>query len=168
MAVTLGLALQRTPGLEAAQTNASIFAEIPYALTFNREVDFMRSLLHEPNKDFDQKLYASVGTNSEGPIIISYRLVSFVFFYPPGIAHAPSATEMVRPDQLLCTEGTVKRRAAKDEIPANYVRISDSQRKVVGAELDLVLSVASLDKPGESKCLRRSFRFVYRNGWKEE
>ena len=168
LAAAIVLALQSAPGLLAAQTNASIFSELPYASTLNREVDFMRSLLEETNRDFDQKVYALVGTNGSAPIVISYSLVSFVFYYPAGIVHAPSATEMVQPDQLICTKGIVKRRDAKDEIPANYVRMSDMQRKEVGAELDLVLSVAPLDKPGETKCLRGSFRFVYRNGWKEE
>lgn len=168
LTIALGLALQSSLGLQAAQTNASVFPELPYASTLNREVDFMRSLLEEPNRDFDQKVYASVGTNGTGPIVISYSLVSFVFHYPAGVPHAASATEMVQPDQLVCTKEGVKRREIKDEIPANYVRISDSQTKVIGAELDLVLSVAPLGKPENTKCVRRSFRFVYRNGWKEE
>jgi hypothetical protein len=168
LAVALVLALRSTMALQAAQTNASVFAELPYALTLNREVDFMRSLLDETNRDFDQKVYASVGTNGGSLIVVSYSLVSFVFHYPEGIAHAPSATEMVQPDQLVCTKEGVKRRSIKDEIPANYVRVSDSQRKEVGAELGLVLSVAPLGKPEETKCLRRSFQFIYRNGWREQ
>jgi hypothetical protein len=168
MTIALGLALQCILGLQAAQTNASVFRELAYASTLNREVDFMRSLLEETNRDFDQKVYASVGTSGSAPIVISYSLVSFVFHYPAGIPHAPSTTEMVQPDQLVCTKAGVKRRDTKDEFPANYVRVSDSQSKDIGAELDLVLSVAPLGKPGEIKCLRRSFRFVHRNGWKEE
>jgi hypothetical protein len=168
LAVALGLALRSTNALQAAQTNASVFAELPYALTLNREVDFMRSLLEETNRNFDQKVYASVGTGGGSAIVVSYSLVSFVFHYPAGIAHAPSATEMEQPDQLVCSKEGIKRRSTKDEIPANYVRVSDSQRKEVGAELELVLSVAPLGKPEEPKCLKRSFRFVYRNGWKED
>jgi hypothetical protein len=168
LAVALGLVLRSTMALQAAQTNASVFAELPYALTLNREVDFMRSLLQETNRDFDQKVYASVGTGGGSPIVVSYSLVSFVFHYPAGIAHAPSATEMVQPDQLVCTKEGIKRRSSKDEIPANYVRIPDSRRKEVGAELELVLSVVPLGKPEETKCLKRSFQFVYRNGWKAE
>ena len=168
LAVSLGLALQSTLGLQAAQTNASIFPELPYAAAANREVDFMRSLLEETNRDFDQKVYGSVRTNTSGPIVISYSLVSFVFHYPAGIAHAPSATEMVQPNQLVCTKEGITRQDTKDEIPGNYVRISDSNSKEVTAELDLLLSVAPLGKPEELKPLRRSFRFVYRNGWKDE
>jgi hypothetical protein len=168
LAVALGLALLSTGVLQAAQTNASVYADLPYALTLNREVDFMRSLLEETNRDFDQKVYASVGTNGSSPIVVSYSLVSFVFHYPGGVAHAPSATEMVQPDQLVCTKEGIKRRSIKDEIPANYVRVSDWHTKDVGAELDLVLSVAPLGKPEETKCLKRSFHFVYRNGWKEK
>ena len=168
LAVALGLALRSTMALQAAQTNASDFAELPYALTLNREVDFMRSLLEETNRDFERKIYASVGGSGGSPIVVSYSLVSFVFHYPVGITHAPSATEMVQPDQMVCTKESIQRRSTKDEIPANYVRVSDSQRKEIGAELELVLSVAPLGKPEQTKSLKRSFQFVYRNGWKVE
>jgi hypothetical protein len=168
LAVALILALQSATAIQVGQTNASIFPDLPYSATVDREVDFMRSLLEETNRDFDQRVYSSVRTNTSGPIVISYNLVSFVFHYPAGVPHAPSATEMVNPDQLVCTKEGTRRRDTTDEIPANYVRIADSHRKEVSAELDLLLSVAPLGKPEELKHLRRSFRFVYRNGWKED
>jgi len=168
LTVAFSLALEPTVTSQAAQTNLFNFQSVPYASAFNREVDFMRSLLEETNRNFDEKVYSSVRTNVSGPIVISYSLVSFVFHYPAGVAHAGSATEMGQPDELVCTKQSILRRATTNEIPANYIRILDTHRKDVSAELDLLLGVAPLGKPEDVKYLRRCFRYVYRDGWKEE
>jgi len=134
----------------------------------NREVDFMRSLLQETNKAFDDKIWRSVKRDVAKPTVVSYQLVSFVFYYPTGVPYAPSATEMAQPDELVFVNDSVHRKATTNEVPANYVRVLDAHRKTIGVQLDLLLAVAPLDKPNDLVSLRRSFRFVYRNGWNEE
>jgi len=168
LAIALGLAVSPTVSSQAAQTNVSVFAGFPWAENVNREVDLARSLLAETNRSFDQKVYDSVRTNAHDPLVISFHLVSFIFYYPTGVAFLGSVTQMGQPDELVCTKDGILRRATTNEISANYVRVLDAHRKSVGADLDLFLGVAPLGKPQEAKYFRRSFRFVYQNGWKED
>jgi hypothetical protein len=87
-------------------TNPAIFRELAWAESYNREVDLIHSLLNQTNRNFDQKVYSSFTTNTNGPVVISYHLVSFTFYYPAGIAIPPSSTEMANPDELVCRRTT--------------------------------------------------------------
>jgi hypothetical protein len=168
--VTLGccVALGQEAVLWAAEKSASIVPGLAWTGTYNREVDFARSLLEQTNRVFDEKVWRSVTTDVAKPMVVSYELVSVIFSYPTGSSYAPSATEMVQPDELVMAKGCVVRRATTNEIPANYVRVLDAQRKNVGAEVNVLLRVAPAEKPDQVTCLRRAFRYVYRNGWEEE
>ena len=152
---------------QSQNTNSTIFGELAWAETYNHEVDLIHSLLNQTNRNFDQKVCSSLTTNADGPVVISYRLVSFTFYYPAGIAIPPSSTEMANPDELVCKKDDIIRRATTNEIPANYVRLFDSRRKNAESELDLLLGIAPLERPQEVRYSRRSFRFVYQKGWKE-
>ena len=168
--LTLALSLTVPPMVfsQSSKTNASIFPELAWAETYNREVDLIHSLLNETNGTFDQNAFRSLRTNANSPTIISFHSVSFTFYYPTGLVFAGSSTEMAKPDELLCTSGGISRRAATNEIPANYVRVRDTHRKRVEAELDLLLGIAPLQQPKDIRYSRRSFRFVYEKGWKQD
>jgi len=169
LAVTLCLVLAPSVFSQTVATNASSFSELPFAVTLNREVDLMRSLFAETNTSFDEKVLQSVEKDAKRPVVISYQLISFIFYYPTGVVYlTSSSTEMDQPDELVCTMAGVTRKATTNEISANCVRLMDSQRATVGADLDLLLGVAPLERPQDTRYVRRTFRFVYKNGWTEE
>jgi hypothetical protein len=168
LTLVLSLPVALTAFSQSPQTNASILAGLPWAETYNREVDLIHPLLNQTNKNFDQKVCRSLSTNASNPVVISYQLVSFTFYYPTGVAFAASSTEMASPYELVCTKDGILRRDSTNKIPANYIRVSDAQRKSVEAELDLLLGVAQLQRPQDIRYFRRSFRFAYQNGWKED
>ena len=109
LAVGCLMALALEGPLWAAVTNQTILAELPWAATYNREVDFMRSLLEETNRAFDEKVWRAVKTDVPRPGVVSYELISFTFSYPRGLPHAPSSAEMVRPDKLIFAKEGVSR-----------------------------------------------------------
>jgi len=134
-----------------------------------QEVHLARSLFAETNRIFDEKVYSLVRKDCQPPAIISFQLVSFVFSYPSTPGWAPSTCDTGQPDQLLCTaEGVSRSSNSTNEIPLNYVRIVDPQKRDITADLDLLLGVAPLNKPKEVRYFRRSLRFVYQDGWIEE
>ena len=169
LAAAFTLALAFSAASQAVQTNTSVFPELPFAVSVNREVDLMRPLLAETNKSFDLKVCASVSELAKKPMVISYRLVSVIFYYPKNVVFYPGPyTEMDQPDELVCTEAGVTRRATTNEVSANCVRVLDVHRKDVGAELNLFLGVTALEHPEEAKYVHRSFRYIYQDGWKED
>ena len=159
---------------------ATAFSQIPvpkFAATNNwllpastqQEVHLARSLFVETNKTFDERVYKSVRSVMKPPVTISYQLISFVFFYPTTNGCIGSYTELGQPDGLLCTgQGISRTRDFTNDIPLNYVRVVDSHKKGVVAELELLISVAPVNEPEAAQCLRRSFRFVHRESWKED
>src|SRR6476660_3379253 len=121
-----------------SSTPQTILQEQPYATTLNREVDLMRSLFAETNRSFDQKVCRSLSMISDKPTVISYKLISFIFYYPAGVDYyAGSSTEIDQPDELVFTKGGILRRGTTNEISANCVRLLDAHRSSVGAELDM-------------------------------
>jgi hypothetical protein len=123
----------------------------------------------ETNKAFDEMVYKSVRASIKPPAIISYHLVTFVFSYPTTNDYVGSSCEMGRPDELICTSESVSRRIdSTNEIALNYVRIVDPHRKQVTADLDLLIGGAPLSDPRDVQYFRRSFRFLYGGGWREE
>ena len=168
----LNMALVSCVLSQTPQSNAlSLFpeSEFPWVKTLNREVDLMRSLIAETNKAFDQKICASIGEVPKKPLVVSFQQVSFIFYYPAGVSYLKTpGTEMDAPDELICTKSAVLRRATTNEIPANSIRVLDVHRKNVTAEVDVLLGVSSLDKPNDATYVRRVFRYIYEDGWKED
>jgi hypothetical protein len=137
--------------------------------SMQQETHLVDSLLAEPNKSFDEAVYRAVRADVRPPAIISFHLVTFVFSYQTTNDYAGSFCEMGAADELICTGKSVSRRSSStNEIPVNYVRIVDRQKREVTADLDLLVGVAPLKDPNDVHYLRRSFHFVYRDGWKEE
>jgi hypothetical protein len=134
-----------------------------------QEAHLAVSLFAETNKTFDERVYQSVRSEAKPPLVISFHLISFVFFHPTTNDYVGSHSELGQPDELLCTGETIShRKGSSNDIPLNYVRVVDRRRKEVAAELELLVGVASLKSPQDVRYFRRSFRFVYRDGWKEE
>lgn len=69
---------------------------------------------------------------------------------------------------LTYRDGKIARTNSVDQIPANYIYVVDPHVKNVIAEIDLLLGVAPLEKPQDATYFRRTFRFIYKNGWKED
>jgi hypothetical protein len=143
-----------------------------YPASTQREVHLIRSLFVETNKAFDEKVVKSFEADAKPPAIVTFHLVSFVFSYPTTNDYVGSASEIGRPNELIwTTEGIARREGATNKIhwiPLNYVRIVDDQRKVVTAELDMLIGVAPLKNPEEVRYFRRSFRFVHGDVWRED
>jgi hypothetical protein len=99
--------------------------------------------------------------------IVSYELASFVFYYPSSNYWVASSTEMSLPDLLICKGGRVSRRETTNEIPVNCVRLVDPSKRDILAEADFLLGVTPMENPGQHKYIRRSLRFIYRDGWKK-
>ena len=168
LAAALGLALRSTMPLQAAQTNASVFADLPYALTLNREVDFMRLLLEETNKNFDQKVYASVVANGGSPIVVSYSLVSFVFHYPGEhcprpVCYRDGAAGPTGLHQRGCPEAEHQGRIRRTTSAYPIRTARKSMRDWIWC-----FPLLPLANRRKRSALKGSFQFVYRNGWKEQ
>ena len=173
--------LQRLPlvmaiGLSSLITASSQITVPKFAATNNwllsastqQEVHLVRSLFVETNKAFDEQICESVRSIMKPPITISYQLISFVFIYPTTNGWMASHTELGQPDGLLCTSGGISHtRDFTNDIPLNYVRVVDSDKKEIIAELEVLVSVAPLKDPRAARTMRRSFRFAYRDAWKE-
>jgi hypothetical protein len=100
-------------------------------------------------------------------MIVSFLLITFIFSSPSTNDPVYSFCEMGRPDELICTGVSVSRRpGSTNEIPLIRVSTVDPRKKDVTADLDLLIGVASLNKPQDIRYLRRSFSFVYRDGWR--
>jgi hypothetical protein len=159
---------------------SSAFSQIRLAVTYTnyqqslypetvlRELDLIRPLFADTNMIFDAEVCKSVKALSKEPAVVTYQLVSFVFHYPTTNGSGGSTTELWSTDELICAKEGISRRATTNQIPANYVRVLDTQRKQVSCDLDLLLGVAPLQGPQEVKCFRRTFRFTYQNGWRED
>jgi hypothetical protein len=127
------------------------------------------ALFQEANTTFDLKLCESVRTAVKPPITVSFLLVTFVFSSPSTNDPVYSFCEMGQPHQLLCTGTNVLRRpGATNEIPLIRVSTVDRHIKDLTADLDVLVGVAPAADPKDARYVRRSFRFVYRNGWREE
>ena len=80
-----------------------------------------------------------------------------------------SFCEMGRPDDLVWTGKRLSRRpGGTNEIPLIRVSTVDRHKKEVTADLDLLLGVAPLSDPQDVRYFRRSFRFNYQDGWRED
>jgi hypothetical protein len=127
------------------------------------------ALFQETNSTFDLKLYESVRTTVKPPVIVSFLLVTFVFSSPNTNDPVYSFCEMDQPHELVCTDTNVSRRpGSTNEIPLIRVSTVDRHKKDLTADLDLLIGVAPTEDPKDIRYVRRSFRFVYRNGWKED
>lgn len=133
-----------------------------------QEVHLVRSLFVETNSAFDERVCESVRSIIKPPLTLSYQLISFVFTYPTTNGWVPSQTELGHPDGLLYTGDKILHASDfTNEIPLNYVRVVDSDQKEILAELEVLVRIAPLKDPGLVRTVRRSFRFVYRDTWKE-
>ena len=140
-----------------------------YPPTTQQEVHLVRSLLVETNSSFEHVLCRSVAADIKPAAVLSFHLLSFTFSYPSTNGCMPSQCEMAQPEELIWTAGGVSHRGGADsEVPLNYVRIVDPRKKVITAELDLLVGTAPLSEPQSVRYCRRSFRFVYRDGWIED
>lgn len=127
------------------------------------------ALFMETNATFDTKVYESVRTTAKPPFAVSFRLVTFVFSSPNTNTPVGSTSEMAEPDELFCTGTNVVRRPGPtSEIPLIRVLTVDRRKKELTADLDLLLGVAPVAAPQDVRYVRRSLRFVYRDGWKED
>ena len=132
-----------------------------------QEVNLPVALFQETNTTFDMKVCESVRTTIKPPMIVSFLLVTFIFSSPSTNDPVYSFCEMGRPDELICTGVSVSRKpGSTNEIPLIRVSTVDPHKKDVTADLDLLIGVAPLNKPQDIRYLRRSFRFVYRDGWR--
>ena len=134
-----------------------------------QEVNLPVALFQETNTTFDMKVCESVRATIKPPMVVSFHLVTFIFSSPNTNDPVYSFCEMGRPDDLVCIGRSVSRRpGSTNEVPLIRVSTVDRHKKDVTAELDLLISVAPLDAPQDIRYFRRSFRFVYRDGWKED
>lgn len=143
-----------------------------YIPSINAEAD-LGALLHGNIKesipsDFDEQICKSLSIKSESPMIISFQEMSFVFHYRTSKECIESSQDMSPLWGLIYQDGKITRTTNTDQVPVNYVRIVDPAVKNTIVEIDLLLGVAPLEKPQDVKYVRRSFRFIYNNGWKED
>jgi hypothetical protein len=76
---------------------------------------------------------------------------------------------MGQPHELFCTGTNISRRpGSTNEIPLIRVSTVDRHRKELTADLDLLVGVTPVAAPQDARYFRRSFRFVYRDGCKED
>jgi len=141
----------------------------PWSENLAQESHLPVALFQETNSTFDLKLYESVRTDVKPPVIVSFVLVTFVFSSPNTKDPVYSFCEMGQPQELICTGTTVSRRpGTTNEIPLIRVSTVDRHKKDLTADLDLLICVAPVKDPKDTQYVRRSFRFVYRNGWEED
>ncbi|HEX3857433.1 MAG TPA: hypothetical protein VHY30_09070 [Verrucomicrobiae bacterium] len=114
------------------------------------------------------RICKSLPANSTSPRIISCKEISCVFHYRTTNECIPSYQEMGGSYNLIYRDGKITRTNSVDEIPGNYIYVVDPHVKNVIVEIDLLLGVAPLEKPQDVMYFRRTFRFVYKNGWKED
>jgi len=134
-----------------------------------QEVNLPVALFQETNTTFDTKVCESVGKTIKPPVVVSFLLVTFIFSSPSTNDPVYSFSETGRPDELVWTGKSVSRRpGSTNEIPLIRVSTVDRHKKDVTADLDLLIGVAPLDAPQDVRYFRRSFRFIYRDGWKED
>jgi len=127
------------------------------------------ALFQWTNAAFDEKVYESVRKAVKPPMIISFHLITFVFSSPSTNDLVFSFCEMDQPHQLICTGTKVSRRpGSTNEIPLNRVSAVDRHKQELTADLDLLLGIAPLNDPQDVRYFKRSFHFVYRDGWKED
>jgi hypothetical protein len=132
-----------------------------------QEVNLPVALFQETNTTFDIKVCESVGATTKRPMLISFLLVTFIFSSPSTNDPVYSFCEMGCLDELISNGGSVSRRpGSTNEIPLIRVSTVDPNKKDLTADLDLLIGVAPLDKPQKVQYLRRSFRFLYRDGWR--
>ncbi|HYG36022.1 MAG TPA: hypothetical protein VEC99_14625 [Clostridia bacterium] len=140
-----------------------------FSETMQQESHLPVALFHCTNAPFEHRLYESVSGNAKPPVIISFHLVSFVFSSPNTNDLVFSSCEMGSPDELVCNGKSVSRRpGSTNEIPLIRVSTVDRRKNQLTADLDLLLGVAPLSDPQDKQYFRRSFRFVYADGWKED
>ncbi|MEQ1934874.1 MAG: hypothetical protein ABL962_13525 [Fimbriimonadaceae bacterium] len=140
-----------------------------FSANLQQEFHLPVALFQETNTSFDTKVYESVRTDVKPPMIVSILLVTFIFSSPNTNDPVYSFCEMGTPDELICTGTNVSRRlGSTNEIPLIRVSTVNRHKKEVTADLDLLLGVAPLNDPKDIRYLRRSFRFIYRDGWKED
>jgi hypothetical protein len=134
-----------------------------------QEVNLPIALFQETNTTFDMKVCESLGTTIKPPMVVSFLLVTFIFSSPNTNDPVYSFCEMGLPDELVWTGKSVSRRpGSTNEIPLIRVSTVDRHKKDVTADLELLVGVAPLNDLHDVRYFRRSFRFVYRDGWQEE
>ena len=138
-----------------------------------REEDLRQKLFVETNKfgisRFDEMVCQSVRADSRHAVIISYQLISFTFYHPTTNDFVVSFAEMADVYELLRQRGKISRTDLRtNEIPWNFVRVVDPTRRYLAAELHLLLEISTLENPSTTRYVRRSFRFVDKNGWKDD
>jgi hypothetical protein len=137
-----------------------------YPESVRREVDLIQSLFVLTNSSFDKKVCASLGLQDKHEV--TFHQVSFIFSYPRTNDMAPSACELGSPDALRFMDGKVVRVASQPEgTPLTYVRVVDSGKTNITAEVDALVAVSSMASPRVVRYHRRSFHFVYADGWKD-
>jgi hypothetical protein len=139
-----------------------------FSENIQQELDLPVALFQKTNTSFDEKVYESVRRAIKPPAIISFHMITFVFSSPSTNDLVFSFCEMGQPDELICTGKSVSRRpGSTNEVPLNRIRTVDRHKKDVAADLDVLVGVAPPNDPQDVRYFRRSFRFVYRDGWKE-
>jgi len=134
-----------------------------------QEVNLPVALFQETNTTFDMMVCESVRKTVKPPMTVSFLLITFIFSSPSTNDPVYSFCEMGHPDELIYTGGIISRRPGPtNEIPLIRVSTVDTRKKGVTADLDLVVGVSPLAKPQDIQYLRRSFRFVYRDGWRSK
>ena len=135
----------------------------------NQEVTLARSLFADTNRVFDHEVVARALHHDRQPILVSFKSISFLFSYPSSNSVAPSYCEAGLVDDLLSSNQVVIRKASAstNEIPTSYVRVFAPRQHNPTADVDLILGVAPLANPEDLQYVRQSFRFVYRDGWRE-
>jgi hypothetical protein len=150
------------------ETNGLFSGWLPF-VNLPQEVNLPVALFQETNLTFDTKIYESVRKTTKAPVVLSFLLITFIFSSPSTNDPVYSFCEMGQPDELVCTGTNVYRRpGSTNEIPLIRVSTVDRHKKEVTADLDLLIGIAPLENPQDVRYFRRSFRFVFRHGWRED
>jgi hypothetical protein len=138
-----------------------------YSNDFVQQVDLPVALFQHTNTLFDTEIYESVRKTVKEPAVVSFFLITFIFSSPSTNDPVYSFSEMGNPDELIWSGKVVSRRpGSTNQIPLIRVSTVDRHGKELTADLDLLLGVAPLNNPKDVEYVRRSFHFVYRDGWK--
>jgi hypothetical protein len=118
------------------------------------------------NTVFDRALCASLSLALNDEINIKILHASFLFYYPQKDI-LPSQSEMVLPMTIRYSKGKTSRTESNTEIPADYIRVFDSTRKALSAEIEVLFSITNEGRVSAPRFGRRIFTFQFISEWRE-
>jgi len=140
-----------------------------YIASINAKADLGALLHYNTNEDtcsnLEKLLCKSLDIQSKTPMIISYKEFSLIFHNGKTNECLESSQEMGPLPHLVYQNGAITRTNNEEKVLSNYIWIVDPNIKEPMVEIDLLVSVEPIGRPQDVKYMRRSFRYVYRNGW---